>query len=322
MVQDSNFYRIYQLAYSDRTHSLKALILFAIIFSLFSISSLLFLGGINTSNLKLVFVSFILWLLTFSVFNLFILVAPKVQLFFGSLVFSISLFTPLLLLGIFDFYLLYIYLAIVFLLMISILRFKGEADSLINLNLPRLISKVSFIFTLILFIIIGTLIYYNHRDINFLVNGFFSNIIDKYFNALGGTFNFNDTIDGIVTKYLNQQINIFGSNTNNKTLNQLLLSQTRETLSNMFNIPLTGKETIVEAIKKYFILHWANFTWNIKIIFIIILLSIIFSVLALVNYVINIIFVILTWLLLKLLVTIKYINIKMVGVEKEELSLI
>ena len=323
MNQESNFYRVYQLAYSDRTQSLKSLILVAILLSLFSIASLLFLGGLNTANYQLLIVSGILWFLGFSLLPLFYLVAPKSQIFLSPFIFGAAFFAPLLALQNYNLILLYIYLSVLVLLFISVFRLKGEADTLINLNLARLISKVSFLFTLIIFIIIGTLIYYDYTNISFInssthIETIANNYLSKF--SPDNNIKLDDSIDNLLARYINQQIPT--SSLANKSMNQLLLIQTRTTLSQMLNVPLTGKETLWEVIKKYFTSHWENFSLLVKIGVGFLIVSSIFSLISLCSSVFNFIFTILSYTLLKILVAIKYIKIKMVGVEKEELSLV
>ncbi|MGB9763159.1 MAG: hypothetical protein ACPLW7_04010 [Minisyncoccia bacterium] len=322
MNQESNFYRVYRLAYSDRTQSLKSLILLAVLLSLFSIASLLFLVGLNTNDYKALIISGLFWILGFSLLTIFYLVAPKSQLFLGLLLFGAAFFVPLVPLKNYDQFLLYLYLGIVVLLMISYFRFKGEADSLINLNLSRIIGKISLLFTLILFITLVSLIFYDRYNISFLNNPIeIEKTISNYLTKTNPGFeiNFSNNLDNLLSKYINQQSHSLNIN---KSVNQILLNQTRQTLSQMLNIPLTGKETILEIIQKYFILNWNNFNINLKIVIGFLVFSVVLSLIGFINYFLNIIFTILGFSLLKFLLAIKFVKIKMVGIEKEELSLV
>jgi len=70
----------------------------------------------------------------------------------------------------------------------------------------------------------------------------------------------------------------------------------------------------------YFKVHWLSFSLGIKILMAVLILSLIFSLIGLFNTVFSIIINIASWLIFKLLILIKYLKIKKIGVEKDEIA--
>ena len=318
MPQDSNFYRVYKLAYRDRSEFLKSLILVALIISGLSLASLFSLGVLKNSNFNLLIWAGILWLISFSLLPIFFLAAPKNQFYFFSLFFCFIPFIPIFLDKAWD---INIFLVIGVILLINLLagwRMKAEANSLIRLNFPRIISKGMIFLSLALIIILGTLIYFERNSLDSSridING----LINASFASFGGSFQFGGTIDDILKVYIATQASKLGII--GEPAKELLLEQTRSSLSQMIGLPITGKETISNLIVNYFKNHWQGMSLQIKLIFYLLLLSIAWSLLAMFNYVFSVMVIILSWLLLKLFLAVKYLQIKRKGIEKEEIAL-
>jgi hypothetical protein len=337
MPQDSNFYRVYKLAYRDRSEFLKSLILVALIISGLSLASLFSLGVLKnfnpstslridgeqsrTINLNLLIWAGILWFISFSLLPIFFLAVPKHQFYFFSLLFCFIPFIPIFLDKAWD---TNIFLVIGVILLINLLagwRMKTEANSLIKLNFPRIISKGMIFLSLAFIIILGTLIYFERDNLD-LSRININNLVNLFGGALNAprpTLNVGGTIDDILKVYIATQTNKLGII--GEPAKELLLEQTRSSLSQMIGLPITGKETISNLIVSYFKNHWQGMPLQIKLIIYLLLLSIAWSLLAMFNYVFSVLVIILSWLLLKLFLAVKYLQIKRQGVEKEEIAL-
>ena len=316
MPQDSNFYRVYKLAYKDRSEFLKSLILVALIISGLSLASLFSLGVLKNFNFNLLIWAGILWLISFSLLPIFFLTAPKMQFYFFNLIFSCIPFIPIFLDKAWDTNIFFVIGAILLTTLFAGWRMKTEANSLIELNFSRIISKGIIFLSLAFFIILGSLIYFERSSLNLAridING----LINSSFGFLGN-INFGGTIDDILKTYISTQtskLGIFG-----EPAKKLLLEQTRNSLSQMIGLPISGRETIANLIVNYFKNHWQAMSLQIKLIFYVLLLSLAWSLLALFNYVFSLLVIIVSWLLLKLFLVVKYLQIKRVGVEKEEIA--
>jgi len=316
MPQNSNFYRVYKLAYRDRSEFLKSLILVAFIISGLSLASLFSLGVLKNFNLNLLIWAGILWLISFSLLPIFFLAAPKMQFYFFSLIFSFIPFIPIFLDKAWDTNIFFVIGAILLTNLFAGWRIKTEANSLIELNFSRIISKGIIFLSLTLIIILGTLIYFERNSLD-LSRININSLISSSFGSFGN-FQFGGTIDDILKTYIATQTSKLGII--GEPAKKLLLEQTRNSLSQMIGIPISGKETISNLIVNYFKNHWQGMALPIKLISYLLLLSLAWSLLALFNYVFSVLVIILSWLLLKLFLVVKYLQIKRVGVEKEEIA--
>jgi len=335
MPQDSNFYRVYKLAYKDRSEFLKTLILVALIISGLSLASLFSLGVLKNFNpstslridFNLLIWAGILWLISFSLLPIFFLAAPKMQFYFFNLIFSFIPFIPIFLDKAWDTNIFFVIGAILLTTLFAGWRMKTEANSLIELNFSRIISKGIIFLSLAFFIILGSLIYFerNNLDLSKYKDYLFSRFAQNNVNSLIspsfgflGNINFGGTIDDILKTYISTQTSKLGII--GEPAKKLLLEQTRNSLSQMIGLPISGRETIANLIVNYFKSHWQAMSLPIKLIFYLLLLSLAWSLLALFNYVFSLLVIILSWLLLKLFLAVKYLQIKRVGVEKEEIA--
>ena len=320
MPQDSNFYRVYKLAYRDRSEFLKSLILVALIISGLSLASLFSLGVLKNFNFNLLIWAGILWLISFSLLPIFFLVAPKMQFYFFSLIFSFIPFIPIFLDKAWEMNIFFVIGAISLTNFFAGWRMKTEANNLIELNFSRIISKGIIFLSLAFIIILGTLIYFerNSLDLSRINVNNLINLFGGALNAPRPTLNVGGTIDDILKTYIATQTSKLGII--GEPAKKLLLEQTRNSLSQMIGLPISGKETISNLIINYFKSHWQGMTLQIKLIFYLLLFSIAWSLLALFNYVFSLLVIIASWLLLKLCLVVKYLQIKRVGVEKEEIA--
>lgn len=316
MPHDSNFYRLYQLAYRDRSESLKALVLLVILLCGFSFASLLFLGVVRNFNWKLCLITSILWLVIFSLLPLFDLVVPKSHFYFGNLLFSFFSFLPLFLTQQVNLTLFYLIGILTVILYFAGWRLQAESQNLVGLNLARIISKGALAFTLALLIILGSLLYLS-RELNLGQESLLHLTRGLPFKQPTTR-----TVDSLLQPLIEKQLNLLADSKTKGAASNLILEQTRQSLSQLIGIPLSGEETIGEVIVSYFKTHWSTFSLLIKTIFLLLLLSLVFSLVNIFNFFFSTLVIMVSWLLLKLLIATKYCHIKMVGIEKEELTLV
>ncbi|MFA5392296.1 MAG: hypothetical protein WC306_01180 [Candidatus Paceibacterota bacterium] len=316
MPQSSNFYRVYKLAYKDRSEFFKSLILSVLIISGLSLASLFFLGALKNLNFNLLILAGILWLISFSLLPIFFLVVPKNQFYSFSLLFCFIPFIPIFLDKAWNINILFVIGAMLLATFFAGWRMKAEANSLIELNFSKIISKGIIFISLVFFIILGSLIYFERNNLN--LSRINTNSLFSFSSSSLGNINFGGIVDDILKTYISTQTSKLGII--GEPAKKLLLEQTRASLSQMIGIPISGKETIPNLIVDYFKNHWQGMALQIKLFFYLSLLSIAWTLLALFNYVFSFLVIITSWLLLKLFLAVKYLQIKRVGVEKKEIT--
>jgi len=278
--------------------------------SLLSLASLFFVGIIRIFSWNYLITAIVFLVISFALLPIFFLVAPKSQLYLSIGLFSIIPFIPILLQAAANNYLFIVIAGLFVAFLLSSWRMKSEANSLIDLNFPRIISKGIIFLSIATLLIIGTLAYFNKTDIDFSKFNFSTINVAGISSAT--------TIDGIIKSYLEKQTSNLGSLS--KSASNLLLKQTKDNLSQMFGIPISGNETIGTLIINYFKVHWLSFSFGVKILMAALILSLIFSLISLFNTAFSIIINITSWFIFKLLILIKYLKIKKIGVEKEEIA--
>lgn len=319
MPQESNFYRLYKLAYKDRTQALKSLILGSIIVCALSFSSLLTLGAINSLNLKVLLGAAITWLIAFALLPIFFLAATKTHFYLFEILFGAALFIPLFLSQGWNFTFLYLACGAMIGFLMAGWRMKGEAEQLIDLNFSRIISQGIIYLSLIIVFVFGLFIYFE-RD-NLKVAQEQMKNLSPLVAEITTKLNWNISVDELLSRYLQMQLETNQFSSLSAASKQLLLRQTRAMLSQSLGIPLSGKESVITVLIDYVKTYFTKLSPSLKIVFYLVLASTVWSFITFFNYFFFSLIVILSWLLLKFLVLIKFIEIKRIGVEKEEIVL-
>lgn len=319
MPQESNFYRIYKLAYKDRNDFIKLIILGLLIVSGLSLASLFSLGVLKYFSLNFLIESIVLWLITLSLLSLFFLLSSNKYIYLFSLVFGLAPFLPIFLNRNWDNNILFVSGAIIILSVFASWRIKGEANNLIELNFGRIISKGSIFLSLIVFVTLISLVYFEWSSLN----NFGDNLLSIWNKIeIPGlskiSFNNKNTIDDILNVYLGLQAQKL--NLRDESVKRILLEQTKNNLSQIIGIPISGKETVINLVINYFKDNWQKMSLQMKLIFYLLGLSILWSIFSIFNYIFSNLIIVFSWLLLKLLLMIKFLQIKRVGVEKEEIA--
>ena len=320
MAKNPNFLNSYKLAYQDRTIFFKNSILGILIVACFALGSLFFVGLLqNFTNGNLIGFS-IFWIIGLCLLPMFFLVLPIKDFLFWNLIISASAFIPLLLSHQWDKILWLIWGVIFVLFLLSRIRIKIEYNSLLNLQWLRIVAKGSFFILLSSVISLFTLASF-YGNMAFIEQGGIK-ALDSIFSRAGAiqpysNLQLSGTVDDILEKYIEQQTpdsEVFGS-----INNQSILQQTKSKLSESLKYPITGKEKLSSLIVEVLKSHWQTFSSLLKIGASVLAFLFLISFFRFFNIIFSIILVAISWIFLQIFLSIKYLKIKRVGVEKQEI---
>ena len=320
MTKNPNFLNSYKLAYQDRTIFLKNSILGVLIVACFALGSLFSIGLLqNFTNANLIGTC-IFWVTGLCLLPIFFLLLPLKDFLFWNIVISFSTFIPLFFNHQWnkDVWLIWGIVFVLFLL--SRTRIRMEHNALINLRWIRIIGKSSFYILLALVISLSTLTYFQKNTASIEQEG--TKVLDSIFSYKGimqpfSSFQLSGTIDDILGKYIQQQAPDLGGF--NSIMSQPILQQTKTKLSEFLKYPVAGNEKlstlIIESLKS----RWQILSSYLKIIFGIIIFLSALSFLKFFNIIFSVILIAISWVFLQILLSFKYLQIKRVGIEKQEI---
>ena len=320
MNKNPNFLTSYKLAHQDRTIFLKNSILGVLIVACFALGSLFSIGLLqNFTNANLIGTC-IFWIIGLCLLPIFFLLLPLKDFLFWNIAISFSAFIPLFFNHQWnkDVWLIWGIVFVLFLL--SRTRIKMEYNALINLRWIRIIGKSSFYILLALVISLSTLTYFQKNTVSIEQEG--TKILDSIFSYKGimqpfSSLQLSGTIDDILGKYIQQQTpDLEGFNS---IMSQPILQQTKTKLSEFLKYPVAGNEKlstlIIESLKS----RWQILSSYLKIIFGIIIFLSALSFLKFFNIIFSAILIAISWVFLQILLSFKYLKIKRVGIEKQEI---
>ncbi|HZI95654.1 MAG TPA: hypothetical protein VFD40_00510 [Candidatus Paceibacterota bacterium] len=320
MTKNPNFLNSYKLAYQDRTIFFKNSIFGILIVACFALGSLFFIGLLQDfTNANLIGTS-IFWIIGLCLLPIFFLLLPLKDFLIWNLVISFSTFIPLLLSHQWN-KILWLIWAIVFMLfLLSRIRIKMEHDALINLQWIRIISKSSFYILLALVISLSTLTYFQANAVSIEQVGI--KILDYTFSRTGiikpfSGLQLSGTVDNILGKYIEQQapdLGGFGS-----IVNKPILQETKSKLSEFIKYPVVGNEKLSTLIVETLKFHWQTISSYLRTMSGIIIFLVILSFLKFFNIIFSVILIAISWVFLQILLSLKYLKIKRVGIEKQEI---
>lgn len=321
MPNDTNLLKSYKLAYQDRTIFLKNSLLCILIVACFSLGSLFFFALLQDFTSGNLIGTCIFWIIGLCLLPIIFLVLSIKDFLFWNLVISFSAFIPLFLNHQWN-KTLWLILGIIFaLLLLSRIRIKMEYNDLINLQWIRIVGKGSFYILLALLMFFSALIYLQQEDLSFIEQEGtkFLDIVLSQTETIQLPFNlgFSGTIDEILGKYISQQTPDLGEI--GSILNKGLIQQTKSNLSQFLDYPITGKERVSSFIIGWLKSRWQTLSSSLKIGLGILVFLTVLSVLKFLNIVFSIILAGVSWIFLQILLSIKYIRVKRVGVEKQEI---
>ena len=320
MTKNPNFLNSYKLAYKDRTIFLKNSIFGILIVACFALGSLFFIGLLQDfANVNLIGTC-IFWITGLCLLPIFFLLLPLKDFLLWNIVVSFSALIPLLFSHQWNKVLWLIWAIIFVLFLLSRIRTRMEYNALINLHWVRIVSKSSFYVFLTLVISLSTLTYFQVNTVSVEQEG--TKILDSIFSRTGimqpfSNLKLSGTVDDILGQYIKQQAPDLGEF--NSIINQPILQQTRAQLSEFLKYPVTGNEKpstlIVESLKS----RWQTFSSYLRIMFGIIIFLTAFSFLKFFNIIFSVILIAISWVFLQILLSLKYLKIKRVGIEKQEI---
>jgi len=320
MTKNPNFLNSYKLAYQDRTIFLKNSIAGILIVACFALGSLFFIGLLQSFTNTNLIGACIFWIIGLCLLPIFFLVLPIKDFLFWNLIISASAFIPLLLSHQWDKILWLIWGVIFALFLLSRIRIKIEYNSLINLQWMRIVGKSSFYILLALVISLSTLTYFQGNRVFIEQGG--TNILDSIFSRAGAiqpysNLQLSGRVDDILGKYIQQQtpnLGVFDS-----IANQSILQQTKSKLSEFLKYPVTGKEKLSTLIMESIKSRWQTFSPYFKIGSGILIFMVALSLLKFFNIIFSVILIAVSWVFLQILLSLNYLKIKRVGVEKQEI---
>ncbi len=320
MAKNPNFLNSYKLAYKDRTILLKNSIIGILIVACFALGSLFFVGLLQDfTNANLIGFC-VFWIIGLGILPIFFLILPIKDFLFWNLAISLSAFIPLLLSHQWDKILWLIWGVIFVLFLLSRISIKTEYNSLINLQWIRIVAKGSFLILLSLAIFLSTLAYF-HGNIASIEQGG-TKTLDSIFSQTGtiqplSNLQLSGTVDDILGKYIQQQAPDLGEFSS--IVNQPILKETKLSLSEFLKYPVTGKEKLSSLIVEVLKSRWQTFSSLLKIGVSVLVFLLMISFLKFFNIIFSIVLVAISWIFLQILLSLKYLKIKRVGVEKQEI---
>ncbi len=320
MTKNPNFLNSYKLAYQDRTILLKNCIFGILIVACFALGSLFFIGLLQEFTNANLIGTCIFWIIGLCLLPIFFLLLPLKDFLVWNLVISFSTFIPLLLSHQWNKILWLIWGIIFVLFLLSRIRIKMEYNALIDLQWIRIVGKSSFYVLLALIISLSTLTYFQTNTVSIEQEG--TKILDSIFSRAGimqpfSNLQLSGTIDDILGKYIKQQapdLGGFGS-----IVNQPILQETKSKLSEFIKYPVVGNEKLSTLIVETLKSRWQTFSSYLRIISGIIIFLAALSFLKFFNIIFSVILIAISWVFLQILLSLKYLKIKRVGIEKQEI---
>jgi len=320
MTKNPNFLNSYKLAHQDRTIFLKNSIFGVLIVACFALGSLFSIGLLqNFTNANLIGAC-IFWIIGLCLLPIFFLLLPLKDFLFWNIAISFSAFIPLFLNHQWnkDIWLIWGIVFVLFLL--SRTRIKMEHNALIDLRWIRIIGKSSFYILLALVISLSTLAYFQKNTASIEQEG--TKILDSIFSYKGimqpfSSLQLSGTIDDILGKYIQQQTPDLGGF--NSIISQPILQQTKTKLSEFLKYPVAGNEKLSTLIIGSLESRWQTLSSYFKMIFGIIIFLSTLSFLKFFNIIFSAILIAISWVFLQILLSFKYLKIKRVGIEKQEI---
>jgi len=184
----------------------------------------------------------------------------------------------------------------------------------------RIVGKGSFFILLSLVISLSTLTYFQRNTV--LIEQGEIKALDSIFSQTIAIQPFSNlqlsgTVDEILEKYIQQQTPDLRNL--DPMANQSVLQQIKSKFSEFLKYPITGNEKlstlIVESIKS----RWQTFSSYLKIGSGVLVFIVILSLLKFLNIIFSIILIAISWIFLQILLSIKFLKINRVGVERQEI---
>jgi len=322
MKRDSNFLNSYKLAYQDRTIFFKNSIMGILIVACFALGSLFFIGLLQEFTSTNLIGFCIFWVMGLCMLPILFLILSIKDFLFWNLIISASAFIPLLLSNQLSKIIWLVWVVVFLLFLFSRTVIKIEYNSLINLQWIRIVARGSIFILLSLVISLSALASLNKNTVSIEQGGIKS--LDYIFSQTGIIQSFSNlqlsgTIDDILGKYIKQQTPDLGDFSS--VVNQPILQETKSKLSEFLKYPVTGKEKLSSLIVETLKSRWQTIPSLFKGGLSILIFLLILSFIKFFNIIFSIILVAISWVFLQILLSLKYLKIKRIGVEKQEITI-
>jgi hypothetical protein len=325
MEQESNLYKAYKLAHRDRTVFIKNSILAIAIIICFGLGSIFFLSFLNSfANSNLV-MAILFWLVGLSLLPIFFLIVPLESFLIWNVAFSAVPFLPFLFRAKWNYYLFIISGFLFLFLFISRSIIQGENNILLDLKWMRVVSKGSLVLLLAFVVIIASLAYFQGKPGQIEQSS--EKVLDYLLAQSEGVqaafgLQLTGTIDEILENYIEKQISELDDSLQASFIDkEEFLIQSRADFSEFFGISLTGEEKLSSLLIEWVKVRWQVISPALKFALAFFLLLIILSFLRFVNIVFSIVLAGVSWVLIQILISLKYLKIKRIGVEKQEIKI-
>lgn len=327
--ETSNLYKVYQAANRDRTLFLKNSLLAIAIIVCFGLGSVFFtalLNDFSTANLVL---AIVFWAIALSLLPIFFLVVPIYNFLLWNLAISIAPFFSLILKVRWSPYLFGAWGILFVLLLLSRANIKGESNNLLDIKWWRIVSKGSLQILLILTIILIALIYFQGKWGQIEQGGEQAleaaiSKSEKAQNIFG--IKLTGTIDEILKNYIEKQMpHEIGQEPEMRqedaAIDKSFLTEIKSSFSEFLGMPLTGEEKLSSVIINWIKIRWQTLSSLLKIGLVFIVVLILLGLLRFINIFFSVALILASWVLLQILLSVKYLTIKRIGVEKQEITL-
>lgn len=321
MPQGNNILRLVQLSQEDRTIFYKNVIFIIINIALAALGSLFILSVLHQFNLVVLLAGIIFLSLWCGLLVIYFLVGRWKYLWLGLLLIDCALLTPVILLHQYSHNYFWIIGGIIFVCLIfSAFKIRKEADTLVHLNWWRIIQKGSWNLSLVILLVTGYL-FYSSGEILKLNSG---QVVDSLIKITSKSnllpYNISGTVDELSQSIIKSQF--VSSQGSNKAMETLMVTQVRKNFSQFLGQQLNGKEKISEVLVKWVQQKWQNLSIITRRLILLVVLLLMINVVSLFNFFFSFVLFLVSWLIRELLIAIKFIKLKRIGVEQETLSII
>ncbi|MDD5760851.1 MAG: hypothetical protein PHF45_02280 [Candidatus Pacebacteria bacterium] len=324
--ETSNLYKIYQAAHRDRTLFVKKSLLAIAIIVCFGLGSVFFSALLNDFSTNMLILAIVFWTIGVSLLPVFFLVIPISSFLLWDLAISIAPFLHFLFKGQWHPYLFGVWGIAFLLLLLSRASMKGESSNLLDIKWGRIVSKGSFQMLLIVVVVLIALIYFQNKggQIEQVGGEILETAIsksEKVQNIFG--IKLSGTVDEILKSYIEKQMSSLNNGMEQETtiVNKTLLTEMKSSFSKFLGMPLTGEEKLSSLMMDWIKIRWQTLSSLLKMGLVFIVVLLLLGILRFINIFFSITLVLTSWILLQILLSVKYLAIKRVGVEKQEITI-
>jgi hypothetical protein len=325
MEQESNLYKAYKLAHRDRTVFIKNSILAIAIIICFGLGSIFFLNFLNNLVSSNLVMAILFWLIGLSLLPIVFLIIDLKSFLIWNVAFSFVSFLPFLFKAQWNYYFFVISGFLFLFLFVSRSIIQGESNVLLDLKWIRVVSKGSLVLLLAFVVIVASLAYFQGKPGQIEQSS--EQVLDSLLVRSEGVqaafgLQLTGTIDEILEDYIEKQISELDDPVQRSLVDkESFLIQSRSDFSEFFGVSLTGEEKLSSLLIEWIKVRWQVISPALKVALAFFIIFAILSLLKIVNIVFSIALAGLSWILVQILISLKYLKIKRIGIEKQEITI-